>query len=162
MRSYLWGIVLVGLFFFLPGCNIIGAIAYMTAPPQMKDAEIELTTGRLVLFIEYANSSEENPVFTRAFRERLIEIFREQEVNDQIVPPEEILRLRQVKADFSRWSLQKIGRELDAEQVLYVRIERLRMQASADALLLTPEVRLQMKVIAPRASPREARLWPGP
>lgn len=155
-----WPFLLVFLIAGNTGCNIVGAIAVMTAPPQMQDAEVEIAQGRLGIFIEYARPSEENPVFTRAFRERLVEVFREQEVNTRIVPEREILELRQKNADFRRWSLPKVGRELNVEQLLYIRIERLNLHTSPANPLLEPVVEMRMKLIDPHVPGRGARLWP--
>jgi hypothetical protein len=42
-----------------------------------------------------------------------------------VVPLEEVVRLQRANADFASWSLQKIGRSLDADQVLNIRIQEL-------------------------------------
>lgn len=151
------GLLGVGL---LPGCNIVGPALILTAPPQMKAAEVKVTDKRLALVIEYARPAEENPVFTGAFCQRLVEVFRDKRVNQSVVPQAELLRLRRDNVDFREWSLQKIGRALNAEQVLYVRIDRLRLCERQGGLLLAPEVRMHLKLIAPWERSENVRLWP--
>lgn len=154
---YAWLCVLAAL---TGGCNIVGPVLYLTAPRQIRKAEFTLTEGRLAVLVEYARPADENPIFNRAFRDRLAELFREKKIAAQVVPEEELLRLRQMEPDFKRWSLQKIARAVNADQLLYVRIDQLRLQDRSDAPLLTPEVLLHLKVIDPGDAPGHARLWP--
>ncbi len=142
------------------GCNIVGSAVYMLHPPVMNEREVELASGRLAIFVEYARAQDENPVFTRTFHERLTEILREYEINDRVIPAEEILRLRQANPDFQRWSVQRVGRELDAEQVLYVQIRELNLRSTPTNPLLEPVVHMRTMVIDPNVLPRAARLWP--
>jgi hypothetical protein len=151
---------LAGVVLLNAACNIVGPILYLTAPRQMQDAETTLTPKRLAIVIEYANRLQENPVFTDTFRERLLEVLKEKEAVGPVVPVQDFLKLRRENKDFGRWSLQKVGRALGAEQVLYVRIEQLRLRDGTDSPLLTPEVRLRLKLIAPWSEAREARVWP--
>ena len=57
-------------------------------------------------------------IFVDAVQTRLGELFTEHNVKVELVPQEEVLRLRQQNADFAKWSVTKIGRELKARQVL--------------------------------------------
>lgn len=154
------GMLLLGLIAGSLGCNIVGATVLMMHPPVMQDAEVELTEGRLAIFIEYAQPRQENAVFTQTFYDRLVEILREQEVAAQVVPLQEVLRLRQKHPDFRQWSLQRVGRKLDADQILYVRVERLSLRSAPGQPLLEPVAELRMKLIDPRAIATPARLWP--
>lgn len=142
------------------GCNILGPLGYLFAPPQIKKADFKLTKGRLLVLVEYARPEDENPVFTQAFRERLAELLRERKVNDQLVPYAEFARMQQEREDFDQWSVQRVGRALQAEQVLYVRVTRLTLRPAPDYPLLEPEVRLALKVIGMSDDPKAARLWP--
>lgn len=154
----LMAIALVGP--LLCGCNIVGPLLVLTAPPQIQPAEVELTKSRLALVIEYASAGEESPVFTEAFRQRLTEVLREKQINERVIPRAEVLALRRDHADYPKWSIQKVGQALNAEQVLYVRVERLALRAAPEDPVLAPEVRLRMKLIAPWQTGRAARLWP--
>jgi hypothetical protein len=78
------------------------------------------------------------------------------------VSQEEILRLRQQNPDFGQWSVQKVGRRLNAKQVLYVRIEELQLREAPDSPVLQPGVRMRLRLVDPQASPDKAQVWPGP
>lgn len=143
------------------GCNIFAPLAILFAPRQVQKAEFRLTSGRLAVLIESANPGQENPVFAEALHDRLVEVFREKKISTQVVPRAELTRLQQSEPDFARWSLQRIGRAVRAEQILYVRIEDLRLGTTADASVLEPAVALRLKVVAVDDPTETARLWPG-
>lgn len=154
------GLAALGLALGVAGCNIVGAAVLMLHPPIMQEPEIELTKNRLVVLIEYARPSDAHPIFTQTFRDRLTEVFHDKKVNDKIVPVEEIQDLKNDHTDFAKWSLQRIARELDAEQLLYVRVERLSMSTTDGYPLLQPGVELRLKVVGRDAPVDHPRLWP--
>lgn len=145
----------------LGGCGpTIGAMAYYLGPRRIQKAEFKLTKGRLVILIEDLGTGDENPVFERALSEKLIDVLEAKKVNTQVAPPAELMALRQAHADFRSWSLQRIGRELDGEQVLYIRVDELRIKDSPDHPLVNPYARVRVKVVGVHESESKARLWP--
>ena len=145
----------------MAGCNFLGPIAYYLSPPQIQEPEFEIPAGGTVaLLIEGRSPQDDNPVFNAALYERLELMLREGESQATLMPLHAASDLRREHADFSKWSLQKIGRELNADYLLYLKIERLVIQPSLDHPLLTPEVALRMKLIGVREAAGHARLWP--
>lgn len=142
------------------GCNILGPAAYYLGPRRIQKAEFKLTEGRLAVVIEAVRPEQDNPVFNQALFDKLAEIFREQKIESALVSHREVLELRQAHPDFEKWSLQRIGRELRAEQVLYLRIENLQLRETPDHPLVTPEISLCSKVVGVHAPTPHARLWP--
>jgi len=162
MRSTLFACLLMAASLGTTGCNIISALAYYTAPPQIKKAEFALAPSRLAVLVEAANPEEDNPIFVRAFHQRLAELLTEHRIAAQLVPLDEVLTLRQQHPDFATWNLQKVGRWLNAEQVLYVRLERLQIRETPGSPILAPAVQMRLKLIGTNQPPDQARLWPGP
>jgi hypothetical protein len=144
----------------LPGCNIIKAAAFFLSPPQVQKTEFKLTEGKLAVLIEAARPEEDNPVFAQALYERLVEVFRDNKVKAQLVPLEDIAKLRLQEREFAKWSLQRVGRAVHADQVLSVRIEQLQLRESPDSPILHPTATLRLKVIDPNAPAATARVWP--
>jgi hypothetical protein len=142
------------------GCNIVSAIAYFFGPQQIQKAEFRRTDGRLALFVDWTHPEQANPVFTQALHEKLTEVFRDHNVRTQLIPQEEIYRLRQQNRDFDQWSIQKVGQRLNAKQVLYVRIDELQLREAPDSPVMLPAVRLRMRVVDPQAAKDQAVLWP--
>lgn len=142
------------------GCvkNPIGAAAYFFSPKQIDKADFHLTQGRLAIVFETA-AGEENPVFARELHTTLTRELQDRQVPSKVIPYTEMISLRQ-KPEYARWSVQRIGRELAADQVLYLRAERFLLRETPEYPVLTPSVTLRIKVIDPDAPANHARLWP--
>lgn len=147
--------------FGVAGCaNVLGVIAYYLSPPHIQKAEFEPTAGRLVVLIEDVRPTEDQPVFRAELHSRLVELFREKKIRSTIVPLDEMNELRRSDPDFDKMSLQAMGRALRAEQVLYIRLQRFDVRESPGHPLLTPSVRMQLKVLSVGEPKEHARLWP--
>jgi hypothetical protein len=154
-------IVLLALVGMMTGCNILGALAYYFQPRQIQKPQYEFPADtRVALVMEAQDPRYENPVFNEALHERVVTMLREGESRATILPWQQVIELRRAHPDFAKWSLQKIGRTLGADQVLYLRIDRLIIRPSPEHPVLAPEVDLRMKLIGVREPPAQARLWP--
>ena len=143
------------------GCKQVGSAIALLRPPDVRNKEFTLTKGRLAVLIETARPQEENPVFTQALHEKLVEEFRDRKINDQVVPLEEVIRLRQARPESANWSYARIGRALAAEQVVYIWIEHLESHAKPDQPVFEPQVQLRLKVYSVDEKAETPRLWPG-
>lgn len=142
------------------GCNILGPLAYYTSPQQIAKAEYKFKEGdRIAIVVDPAQDSESNPVFEQALTERVAETFRERRGLATIVPMRDVVALRR-KMEYRTWSVQRIGRELGATHVLYLKQERLALRESPDHPILHPHVVLRAKLIAVNEPSEKARLWP--
>ncbi len=151
-------LVLVGL---TAGCNIVAPIAYYLRPQQIQKPQYEFPRGsRVAVVIEARNSRYENPVFNQALHERVVTMLREGKSKATLLPLREVTELRRANPDFGKWSLQRIGRSLRADHVLYLRIDRLVIRPSEEHPLLMPEVALNLKLIGVQEPAVHARLWP--
>lgn len=158
-----WGGLALAAALLLPaaGCGpFFGAIAYYLGPRRIEKAQFKPTQAPLAILIEDLNRSDDQPVFSQAMFDRLVTIFRERKVNDAVVTRDRLARLRLSNPDFDRWSVQRVGRELGAAQVLLVRIERFSLRESPENPLITPSATLRLKVIDSNAPAANARLWP--
>lgn len=142
------------------GCQAFGFLTYMFGPPRVQKAEFRLGKGPLAIFIESAAGDGSMPIFERELHVKLDEIFRAERISNNVVPLDRAQSLPQRHPDFRSWSLQKIGRTLGADQLLYVRIQELRVRESPEHPLLSPMARLELKVIDVNAPPSRARVWP--
>lgn len=147
----------------LAGCNIMGPLLYILAPPQTTPAEYTLPKkGKTALFVEFARPEQENTVFVGEFETRLGEIFKERKVLDEpLIPMREVYRLRRAHPDFKEWGLQRIARELDAELMIYVRVADLRLKTTRGVQIMEPRAEVYMRVISTREPSASARVWPG-
>jgi hypothetical protein len=143
------------------GCNVLAPIAYYFRPREIQKPQYEFSAdSRVALVIEAARPQDENPVFSEALHERVVEMLREGKSKATILPQRAVTDLRRANPDFRKWSLQKIGRAVQADHVLYVRLDRLVIRQSPDYPILTPAVDLRMKLIGVSQPGVHARLWP--
>lgn len=149
------------------GCALLGAGAYYLSPPHVQKPEHTFPeNSRVLLLIEAADPTDENPVFTRALHERSEALLRDGKWLGRLVSQEELAEKRRSDPSFAKASLQKIGRALGAEYVLYARIESLDIRESLDARdsldqkILSPKVELRVKVVGVELPASEARVWP--
>lgn len=156
-----------GALFLLAGltlataCGQLGAIGYYLRPRQIQKPQYEFPAGtRVAVLIEAASAAQENPVFDQALYERMTEMLREGKCEATLLPLHEVLDLRRQNADYAKWSIQRIGRELDADQVLCIKLDTLIIRPTPDHPLLTPEVTLHMKLIGVSEPSAHARIWP--
>jgi hypothetical protein len=145
----------------LTGCHIITGLTYFFGPARIQKAEFHFGDGPVAIFIESAAAEGGNPIFERELHIKLRDIFRAKKISTNVVPFDKAMSLPRRHPDFRSWNLQKIGRGLGADQLLYVRIMELRVRESRDVPLLTPMVRLETKVIDVNAPPSRPRAWPG-
>ncbi|MBL8879925.1 MAG: hypothetical protein JNG88_12465 [Phycisphaerales bacterium] len=160
-KPLLTGLIAAAL--LMVGCGQqLGAMLYFLSPQRMHKPEIELTKARLAILIEFADPSAENPVFARALHDIIEDQFTERKLKSKVVPCDELARLRSENADFSTWSVQRIGRRVNAEQVLYIRVESFIIHEEPGHPLIEPKADMRLKVIDARASAKEGnvQLWP--
>ena len=151
-----WAVLLV----LQGGCNWVKAAAYYFGPERRQEAHIVLTAAPLAVVIDGSPRTDDHPLFRRALHQKVVELFEANGVNEQVVPYARQLALQQEHPDYRRWSLQRIGRELEVAQVVQLQIVEFRMRDRPDYPVLQPEVKLRIKVIDTQASPADARVWP--
>jgi hypothetical protein len=153
--------LLLALLSLAAGCNILAPAAYYFRPRQIQRAEYEFPAdSRVALVIEAAQPQYENPVFNGALYERVVRMLEEGKSKATVLGLQAVSDLRRANPDFDKWSLQRIGRALQADHVLHIRIDRLVIRQTPDYPILTPAVDLRMKLIGVSQPGVHARLWP--
>jgi hypothetical protein len=160
-RWIIWTAAVLAAVSFAAGCNIIKGITYFTRPEEKQKAQFEFpSNSRVLVMLDPARPDYESPIFARALYDRLADVFREKKSTVKLISPREILDLRRTHADFDSWSVQRIGRELNADHVMWLKIDRYQTRQSRDYPVLEPLVELRLKVIAVDHPPTDARVWP--
>lgn len=144
-----------------PGCDAIKAIAYYLRPAAIDPAEYEFPAdARVLLMLDPARPGYDNPVFSKALHDRMVEIFREKKSSAELIAPREVGALKRDNPDFRSWSIRRIGSELKATHVLYARVDFLQSRQTPDYPVLEPRVSMRLKVIAVERPDGDARVWP--
>jgi hypothetical protein len=152
--------LLVACLLAIAGCNILGPLAYFAGPRRIQKKDFELPHGRLAVLIDYAHPDEAHPIFEQVLVEKLSSIFRERKIQAQVIPPVDLARLKQFQPESRKWSVQKIGRELNAGAVLVIDVERLQLRVSPSHPLIEPLVEGKLKLVDTELPEDQARLWP--
>ncbi len=143
------------------GCQQMGAIAYYLGPERKQKAEYTFPKEAVVAVVfDPARPEYDIPVFQRALQSRLEEEFRSKKSTVTFVPIEDWFSLRRDNKDYSTWSVRRIGQELKAEYVLYLRLDECRTRITRDVPVVEPYVALRAKVILTRDSSEKPRVWP--
>lgn len=144
----------------LTGCNIIKAAAYYLHPPRIAKAEYKITSGKLAVVVDPSRPDEAQPVFEQALQEKLQELFLEKKSSVEFIPYVEVITLRQKQADFAKWPIQRIGHELGANYVLYLRQDSLTARSSRSEPIVQASVAFRAKLIDVSKPAEQARVWP--
>lgn len=144
------------------GCNIMAPLMYYLRPPQIQKAEYEFHSGsRVAVLLDPAQPIYDAPVFNQALFDKLREYFAQYKSKATLVPLKDVNGLKHSqRRDFAKWSIQRVGRELNADYVLYLKIESLEAHETPDHPLVAPHVVLRAKVIATSHPASDARVWP--
>ena len=142
------------------GCNVLGPIAYYLGPQRIQKPEYKLSETRPVaLVIEAASPAANQPVFNETLSESFLRVMSDKKSKVRFVPPRQVAELRR-RPDYASWSLQRIGRELEASEVLHVLVEELVVRENPVDPVISPRVLLRIKVIGVDQPSRSPRLWP--
>ncbi|MBN2447867.1 MAG: hypothetical protein JXO22_14135 [Phycisphaerae bacterium] len=145
----------------LSGCaNILGAMSYYLSPEHRQAALYEPTTNALAIIIDGAPTEPDHPLFRQALHDKIVALFRENNVNDDVVPYADQLDLQQRMPDYSSLTIQRIGRELGVEQVIHLQITSFSFRDTPSHPLVNPHVTLRVKVVDCNGPAKTARLWP--
>ena len=142
------------------GCQLFATLAYLMGPTRYQEPLYEFQAERVAIFIDGIPGRPDHPEFRRQLHAELEEVLIENEAARSVVPYEENLGVRSTNPDFYRWSIQRVGRELGAGEVIYIRIESFQLREAPGHPVLAPEVEARVKVIATDARPNQARVWP--
>ncbi len=143
------------------GCQAFAPLAYYFSPPHVQKAEYKFPpNSRLALFVDPVRPEFDHPLFIQGLHQRVRQTFFERKSTVEIIPLERLASLHRSGIDVRSWSIQKIGRELDATHVLYLRVEQLTLRAFPEVPVLEPSVTLYQKLIAVDHPENDARVWP--
>ena len=116
--------VLLALVICAAGCDKLGAIAYYLQPKQIAKAEFTFPPdSRVAVLFDRDSGVDPMPVFEHQLFEATSGYFRKYESKARLLPLTRVNSLRRTKgSEFNRMPLQTVGRELDADYVLHIRV----------------------------------------
>lgn len=139
-------LLLFGVAYALPGCNLIGAAAVIMPKPPVP-AEHKLPDKRTLIMVEDRGGAVIDTSVLRQLGASIRGALEDEEVvTTGFVPQTELTALQtRLGEDYAKTSLQTIGRELGAEQVIYVNITGFQLELGGG--VYQPAMSMQVKVI---------------
>ena len=108
----------------LPGCNVVAPALYAVDGAGKIDAEHELAAVRTVVFVDDRRNVFPRTALRTSIGEAIAKDLLARELVPSIVSPRDAIALARQKESGSRpLSIASIGRELDAQQVIYVQVD---------------------------------------
>lgn len=145
----------------VPGCGFFGAFYGIfidpLIPPPTVEAEHTMNDARVLIWVDDAYLEHSNPFLRRTATQALASDLLEHNAVGEIVEYARIAQFRQQHPDLSPYTIQQIGQELDADQVLYLLLERFQLQHDAGPGYYRPELTGYAKVLDVATG---KRLWP--
>lgn len=154
-----------GLLACLPGCGEqAGAFLYFFKlyPKQKIPAEFTLTSGRLLVLIDDDADLITEPGVKQALTEGVAANLRENRVKATVIPFEQLKTLQRHQPDFETTAADRIGKLLDADQVLWIKVDRFSTgSVSASDVGKAATFTVNLRVLTTKAASRdEVQLWP--
>jgi hypothetical protein len=122
-RGFLAAAALAAFASALPGCNIVAPALYAVDGPGKIPAEHELAEVRTVVFVDDRRNVFPRTALRTSIGEAIAKDLLGRKLVPSIVSPRDAIALaRQKESGTKPLSISAIGRELDAQQVLYVQV----------------------------------------
>lgn len=141
----------------LSACNILGPVAFLTMGEEKKPAMYTLEDRPTVVFVDDRANVIGRTSTRRMIGEQITRDLIAQELVNEAISSRDAIRLARQETDDAPMPIDEIGRQLGAEQVIYVEV--LRFQSMEDAYTLRPTASCRVRVIDVA---NRRRLFPDP
>ena len=157
----LFGGVILPLLMLVNGCGLVGALygnlIDPLIPAPMIEAEHKMTDRTVLIWIDDFSSPRPEPLLRRQLIERVREELLDHDAAGAIVEPHRVTQFRQAHPDFSELPIQQLGRQFQADEVLYILIEEFSLRHDAGAGFYQSRIAGYAKVVEVASG---KRLWP--
>ncbi len=137
--------VFAGLFLWASGCELPGYVAQVVVGPPKIPAVYELMDRPTVVVVDDYHQKLPGMPLASLMAGRTGEALVDNDAVETLIPSTTIDTLRSRHEDFRKWPIDRIGRQVGAEQVIYISIERFGM--TDEQQILRPRVDVRVKVI---------------
>lgn len=150
------GVLLSTFAAIIAGCGAAGWFATLL-PPDKIEAKFEFPKDKTVVVIVDDPNHLVNfsPVKFELARQ-LNKQFVEHEISQDVIPPEDVMRLITVTPNFKRLSNAEIGKKLGADVVVNIQIKRFRLKDADYSQIWHGKLQTAVRVV----DVKKGRLWP--
>lgn len=143
---------------FMPGCQQL-AILFLPDTRPMVQAEFQLPRGKTAVLVDDFMVRLEGEQVKNKIATGIIELLKEQRALRKVTftPPAKAENLKTEESDGTLVSIQRLGKQMGVDTVLYVNVTRFELQSDPEAPLPFPSGQARVKVIKIQTG---ERLWP--
>ena len=131
------------------GCETIGYVANAVAGEQDIPAAFELPATSTLVIVEDPQGKLTSPDLATRIASRVSDELAEREIGGQVIPTGMLNRFISETPDYhdtpENWPIDKIGRQVGADQVIYVVIQSFRL--TEDNAIYRPVAEVRVKVV---------------
>lgn len=130
-------------------------------PRETVEKKCELTPGALLVLIDDDHETLDNPRPSQYLSEAIRQELAKHDINQNVIDLRKVERLRQTDSKFDQRGAREIGRQLGAEQVLWLQIQDYAGGIRPEDLDKKARYAVTVKVINTKAEKKnEVRVWP--
>lgn len=160
-RVLVWSLMLL----LIAGCGQqFGAFLYFFGlyPKQKVQAEYNLTPGRLVVLIDDDADQISHPEVYKQFTEKFAKELLDHKRVTKVIPYDQLKELQQREPTFDEMAADRVGKTLEADQVLWVKVDRFDTgDIGANEVSEAAAFSVSLRLLTTRAKSRdEVQLWP--
>ena len=135
------------------------AILFMVDTEPKVPAEFKLPKGKTALLIDDYMVDLDGENIKEQMAAKMAELLQTNRAVEKaaLIPYETVKTLKTEAPDGRRYSIQRLGKELGAENIIYINISQFELQSDPDSPLIRPAGAARVKVIAVGTG---ERLWP--
>lgn len=127
------------------GCEVPAYVAHVIAGPRPIPAVYQLPDRKTLVFVDDRARQLPAPDLSSLLAAKIQRDLRDHKAVTSFVEPDVLDDLRARHSDFAEWPIDRVGREVHVEQVIYVLVQDLSM--IAEDIIVRPSITLRIKVV---------------
>ncbi|MBI1373067.1 MAG: hypothetical protein GC159_10080 [Phycisphaera sp.] len=130
----------------LAGCEA-PAFILSNVTPQEESAVYKPQDVKTVIFVDDPRRKLPNVQMNGVLANHIGHELKRKEIIADIVPPNVVDNLRMNAKDFNTWAIDKVGRQVDAKQVIYILVEEFDLGEDTKDVTYRPQMSVRVKVV---------------
>ncbi len=136
---------LLAMLIVLSGCEVVGYPIQVIAGPARIPAVHELADRPTVILVDDPVGKLPERALANLLADRIGNRLLEADALEQVIPSTLVQQLRQDEPEFGNWAIDRVGRSVGAEQVVYVLVQD--FQLTEEQLVMRPTIAMRIKVV---------------
>ena len=145
----------------LGGCGLIGGFYGVFIdrfiPRAPVPAEHDMSDKTVLIWVDYQPTDQQNHMLSRELTQQLSQELQHQEAIGPVIDYQKIVAFRLAHPEFARMTIQQLGQQFAADEVLYLLIDKFELRHEAGQGFYKPSIIGYAKVIDAVSG---KRLWP--